>query len=634
MIGKTPYELLRGRKPNIFHLKVFGCRCFVHNNGKENLGKFDARSDEGVFVGYSSHSKAYKVFNLRLEQVEESVHVRFDETEMNGQRIKDSSTTAMRDAGELQFGDESDPDWEPPSPNDDILPTDVQPVNQTEIAEIQDPADGQIQHVAEVTVNTEIPGEEEVTAGPTPADPEGEVRTTRYGRQTRRPDRLGDYQCYTSQQQVNINSLCQFCGFASFVSLAEPKTTAEALKDPEWVNAMQEELHQFERNKVWRLVPTPKDMNVIGTKWVFRNKLDDKGIVIKNKARLVVKGYNQQEGIDYDETFAPVARLEAIRLLIAYSTYHGFTLQQMDVKTAFLNGVLKEEVYVSQTPGFEDRNYPNHVYILDKALYGLKQAPRAWYERLSLFLLSHGYVRGEVDKSLFLLKEGTATLVVQVYVDDISFGSTNPRLVKKFTDLMSSEFEMSMVGELKYFLGLQVAQGEDGTRIHQQKYVKEILKKFGMDSAKACTTPMSPNDTLAKDESSLQVDPTLYRGMIGSLLYLTASRLDILFSVCLCARFQADPRETHVKAVKRILRYLKGTDDLCLFYPTGGDLRLTAYTDADYAGCRTDRKSTSGMAQFLGPCLISWGSKKQSSIALSTAEAEYIAAAACCAQLL
>ncbi|CAM8907582.1 unnamed protein product [Rhodiola kirilowii] len=287
----------------------------------------------------------------------------------------------------------------------------------------------------------------------------------------------------------------------------------------------------------------------------------------------------------------------------------------MDVKTTFLNGVLKEEVYVSQTPGFEDRDYPNHVYALDKALYGLKQAPRAWYERLSLFLLSHGYVRGEVDKTLFLLKEGNDTLVVQVYVDDIIFGSTNPRLIKKSTDLMSSEFEMSMVGELKYFLELQVEQGEDGTRIHQQKYVREILKKFGMDSAKTCATPMSPNDSLAKDESSLQVDLTLYRGMIGSLLYLTASRPDILFSVCLCARFQADPRETHVKAVKR-MRYLKGADDLCLFYSKGGDLRLMAYTDANYAGCKTDRKSTSGMAQFLGPCLISWGSKKQSFIAI------------------
>ncbi|CAM9000542.1 unnamed protein product [Rhodiola kirilowii] len=193
---------------------------------------------------------------------------------------------------------------------------------------------------------------------------------------------------------------------------------------------------------------------------------------------------------------------------------------------------------------------------------------------------------------------------------------------------------MSMVGELKYFLGLQVAQGDDGTRTHQQKYVKEILKKFRMESVKTRATPMSPNDTLTKDESYPQVDPTLYRGMIGSLLYLTASRPTILFSVCLCARFQTDPRETHMKAVKRILRYLKGTDDLCLFYPRGGDLRLVAYTDVDYAGCKTDRKSTSGMAQYLGSCLISWASKKQSFIALSTAEAEYITAAACCAQLL
>ncbi|CAM8934243.1 unnamed protein product [Rhodiola kirilowii] len=193
---------------------------------------------------------------------------------------------------------------------------------------------------------------------------------------------------------------------------------------------------------------------------------------------------------------------------------------------------------------------------------------------------------------------------------------------------------MSMVGELKYFLGLQVVQGDDGTRIHQYKYVREILKKFGMESAKTCATPMSPNDTLAKDESSLQVDLTLYRGMIGSILYCMAIRPDILFSVCLCARFQADPRETHVKVVKRILRYLKGIDNLCLFYPKGGDLRLMAYTDADYAGCKTNHKSTSGMAQFLGPCLISWGSKKQSSIALSIVEAEYIVAAACCAQLL
>ncbi|CAM8918128.1 unnamed protein product [Rhodiola kirilowii] len=621
LIGKTPYELLRGRKPNIAHLKVFGCRCYVHNNGKENLGKFDPRSDEGVFVGYPSHSRAYKVYNLRLERVEESIHVTFDERAMTGHLVKDPSS---QDDGELQLTNRSDPDWVPaqnetavPAP-EDVQTAAQEPAEPAEVPQTEILAEEQGQEAQVIEVNADPPNEEVTVNNPPPAETAEEPRTTRSGTVTQPPSWTRDYQCYSSQNQVNLDELCHFCGFASFVSHAEPKTVADALKDPEWVNAMQEELHQFERNKVWRLVPRPEDKNVIGTKWVFRNKMDDKGVVVRNKARLVVKGYNQQEGIDYDETFAPVARLEAIRLLIAYSTYHGFTLQQMDVKTAFLNGVLKEEVYVSQTPGFEDLTHPDHVHILDKALYGLKQAPRAWYERLSQFLLSHSYVRGEVDKTLFLLKEGKDTLVVQVYVDDIIFGSTNPKLVKKFTDLMSSEFEMSMVGELKYFLGLQVAQGEEGTRIHQQKYVKEILKKFGMESAKTCATPMSPNDTLAKDESSPRVDPTLYRGMIGSLLYLTASRPDILFSVCLCARFQADPRETHVKAVKRILRYLKGTDDLCLLYPRGGDLRLEAYTDADYAGCKIDRKSTSGMAQYLGPCLISWASKKQSSIALLT----------------
>ncbi|CAM8987895.1 unnamed protein product [Rhodiola kirilowii] len=614
LIGKTPFELLRGRKPNIAHLKVFGCRCYVHNNGKDNLGKFDPRSDEGVFVGYSSHSRAYKVYNLRLEQVEESIHVTFDERAMSGQLVKYPTS---QDDGELQFTDRSDPDWEldqceATEPTQEVTQAVTQePVeNLAEDAQTEIAAPEHVPDIPETDIITAPPNEERAANNPPPTGIVEEPRATRSGRVVKPPSRMRDYQCYSSQDQVNLNELCHFCGFASFVSHTEPKTVAEALKDPEWVNAMQEELHQFERNKVWRLVPRPQDKNVIGTKWVFRNKMDDKGVVVRNKARLVVKGYNQQEGIDYDETFAPVARLEAIRLLIAYSTYHGFTLQQMDVKMAFLNGVLKEEVYVSQTPGFEDHSHPDHVHILDKALYGLKQAPRAWYERLSQFLLSHIYVRGEVDKPLFLLKEGKDTLVVQVYVDDIIFDSTNPKLVKKFTDLMSSEFEMSMVGELKNFLGLQVAQGEDGTRIHQQKYVKEILKKFGMESAKTCATPMSPNDTLTKDESSPRVDPTLHRGMIGSLLYLTASRPDILFSVCLCARFQADPRETHVKAVKRILRYLKGTDDLCLFYPRGGELRLEAYTDAHYAGCKTDRKSTSGMAQYLGPCLISWASKK------------------------
>ncbi|CAM8907644.1 unnamed protein product [Rhodiola kirilowii] len=394
----------------------------------------------------------------------------------------------------------------------------------------------------------------------------------------------------------------------AFVFLIEPKTVQEALKDPYWIQAMQDELHQFERNKVWRLVPRPENRKVIGTRWILRKKMNSEGEIVRNKARLVVKGYSQQEGIDYEETFVPVARLEAIRLLIAYSVQFGIKLHQMDVKTAFLNGFLKEEIFVEQTPGFEVTEHPDHVYVLDKALYGLKQAPRAWYERLSEYLLAHGYERGKVDKTLFLLRTDKHLLIVQVYVNDIIFGSTSDELVKSFTKLMESEFEMSMVGELTFFLGIQVRQLENGTEISQQKYLSEVVKKYGFGGSKHVNTPSSPNESLTKDDASPRTDATRHRGMIGSLLYLTASRPDIMFSVCQCVRFQADPRESHVKAVKRILRYLKGTEKLVMWYPRVKSLSLEGYSDADFAGDRTDRKSTS--------------------------EAEYVAAAACCAQIL
>ncbi|CAM8949587.1 unnamed protein product [Rhodiola kirilowii] len=272
----------------------------------------------------------------------------------------------------------------------------------------------------------------------------------------------------------------------------------------------------------------------------------------------------------------------------------------MDVKTAFLNGYLKEEIFVEQPPGFEDPDRQDCVYVLDKAVYGLKQAPRVWYERLSEYLLAHGYERGKVDKTLFILKTNRHLLIVQVYVDDIVFGSTSDELVKSFTKLMENEFEMSMVGEFTFFLGIQVRQLENGTEISQQKYLSEFVKKYGLGGSKHVNTPSSPNESLVKDDGSPKTDATIYRGMI----------------------------------VKRILRYLKGTEKLVLWYPRVKSLRLEGFTDADFAGDRTDRKSTSGMAQFLGSCLVSWGSKKQNSVALSTAEAEYIAAAACCAQIL
>jgi hypothetical protein len=243
----------------------------------------------------------------------------------------------------------------------------------------------------------------------------------------------------------------------SFVSSIEPYRVEDALRDPDWVVAMQEELNNFTRNEVWHLVPHP-NQNVVRTKWVFRNKQYEHGVVTRNKARLVAKGYSQVEGLDLDETYAPIPRLESIRILLAYATYHGFKLYQMDVKSAFLNGPIKEEVYVEQPPGFEDSEYPNHVYKLSKALYGLKQAPRAWYECLRDFLITNVFKVRKADPTLFTKTVAKDLFVCQIYVDDIIFGSTNKSTCEEFSRIMIPKFEMSMMGELKYFLGFQIKQ--------------------------------------------------------------------------------------------------------------------------------------------------------------------------------
>ncbi|GKB05513.1 putative ribonuclease H-like domain-containing protein [Tanacetum coccineum] len=259
----------------------------------------------------------------------------------------------------------------------------------------------------------------------------------------------------TIQQRTNHKDL-QNCLFACFLSQEEPKKVIHALKDPSWIEAMQEELLQFKLQEVWTLVDLPNGKRAIGSKWVFRNKKDERGIVIRNKARLVAQGYTQEEGIDYDEVFAPVARIEAIRLFLAYASFKDFVVYQMDVKSAFLYGKIEEEVYVCQPPGFEDPDFPDRVYKVEKALYGLHQAPRAWYETLSTYLLDNGFQRGKIDKTLFIKRHKGDILLVQVYVDDIIFGSTKKELCFAFEKLMHEKFQMSSMGELTFFLRLQV----------------------------------------------------------------------------------------------------------------------------------------------------------------------------------
>ncbi|GJX11760.1 retrovirus-related pol polyprotein from transposon TNT 1-94 [Tanacetum coccineum] len=424
------------------------------------------------------------------------------------------------------------------------------------------------------------------------------------------------------------------CMYALTVSTMEPKNDKEAMTVPAWIDLMQEELLQFKRLDVWVLVPLPDNIKPFTLKWLFKNKHDEENTVIQNKSRLVVRGYRQEEGIDFEESFAPVARMEAIRIFLAYVAHKSFTVFQMDVKTAFLHGMLKEDVYVCQPEGFIDADHPSHVYKLKKALYGLKQAPRAWYDELSTFLLQNHFFKGTIDPTLFIRRFDDDILVVHVYVDDIIFGSTHPRYTQLFSDLMKSRFEMSMMGEMTFFLGLQVNQSPCGIFINQSNYVLEILKKYGMETCDPVGTPMEIKDKLDLDQNGSPVDATKYRSMIGALMYLTSSRPDIVHATCLCARYQAKPTEKHLKEVKRIFRYLRGTVNMGLWYTKDSGFELTGFSDADYAGCKDTFKSTSGGAQFLGKKLVSWSSKKQDCTALSTAKAEYVSLSACCAQVL
>ncbi|KAI3680869.1 hypothetical protein L6452_35646 [Arctium lappa] len=642
--GKTTYELFLGRKHSISFLHIFGCQCFILNN-RDQLGKFDPKADDGIFLGYSSISKAYRVFNKRRQTVEETIHVTFDETRSaNSKPIADNEEL---NAWMFSHYRETEPFFtnhqhsDPPTADDD--PNIIHPTAESTSWVSAEPLNTLLPSNLPSSENLSSESTQQLIADEPQTsssvnipivDPTSELSNhapaQRWTRDHPIDQILGDLEAGIQTRRSSGN----ICLFVNFLSLIEPKKTDDALRDPNWVSAMQEELTEFSRNKVWKLVPRPSDKTVIGTKWVFRNKLDEHGTVTRNKARLVAQGYRQEEGIDYDETFAPVARLEAIRLFLAYAVYKDFIVYQMDVKLAFLNGKLNEEVYVEQPPGFYEPKYPNYVYKLDKALYGLKQAPRAWYDTLSSFLISENFERGKIDNTLFFRKIKGHIILVQIYVHDIIFGSTNPSLCTRFAERMKKEYKTSMMGELTYFLGLQIKQSDKGTFICQGKYVKDMLKKFDLTQTSAMKTPMAPPLTLNKDPSGKPVNVTAYRGMIGSLLYLTASRPDIMYSTCLCARYQSEPKESHLIAVKRIFRYLKGTPNLGLWYPKDSGFDLTGYSDSDFAGCKLDRKSTTGGCQLLGEKLVSWTSKKQNSVSTSTAEAEYVAAGSCCSQIL
>nr|GEU41037.1 putative ribonuclease H-like domain-containing protein [Tanacetum cinerariifolium] len=531
--NKTPYELFIGRTPTIGFLKPFGCHVMILNTS-DNLGKFMAKGNDGYFIGYSMSSKAFRVFNKRTKIVEENLHIDFVENKpiekeagLNWLFDIDSLTNSMNYVSVVVAGTNSTKFSGTKEAAGQDVKKDVSSLRYIVLLNwVHDALLESSSSNAQDTCKVDAP------------ESSGNLNPTN---STTNPpaDQLETLTVETSIPTVSspVPTAC----LNDSLKPSKPKKISDALQDPSWVDAMQEELLQFKIQNVWSFVDCLKGVRPIGTKWVLKNKKDERGVVIRNKAWLVAQRHTQEKGIDYDEVFAPVARIEAIRLFLAYASFIGFTVYQMDVKSAFLYGTIDEEVYVMQPPGFQDLKFPARVYKVEKAMYGLHQAPRSWYE---------------------------------------------------FKALMHEKFQMSAMGELNFFLILQVLQKEDGIFLSQDKYVGDILKKFRYSDVRSANTPMDKENPWGKEGTGKYVHLHLYRSMIRSLMYLTTSRPDIMFAICACARHQVTPKECHLHAVKRIFRYLKGHPKLGLCYPKESPFNLIAYSDSDYGGATQDCKST------------------------------------------
>jgi histone deacetylase 1/2 len=390
------------------------------------------------------------------------------------------------------------------------------------------------------------------------------------------------------------------------------------------------------KNGTWHLVPKPRGHNIIGCKWVYKIKRRADGTVDRYKARLVAKGFKQQYGIDYEETFSPVVKAATIRLILAIAVSQGWSLRQLDVQNAFLHGDLDEEVYMYQPSGFSDPSHPSYVCKLDKALYGLKQAPRAWYSKLSTKLVSMGFKASKADTSLFYFRKGSLTMFVLVYVDDIIVASSSTQATRALFSNLQKDFALKDLGDLHYFLGLEVKRHSDALILSQARYAQDVLARSGMTNCKPVDTPLPSTQKFSvKDGDPLGPDDaTKYRSLVGALQYLTLTRPDICFAVNKVCQFLHAPSTVHWSAAKRILRYIKGTLSLGLRIARSTSTIVSAFSDADWAGCVDDRRSTGGFAVYFGNNLVSWAARKQATVSRSSTEAEYKALANATAEMM
>ena len=587
--NRTPFEALNNKRPSVKHFRVFGCTAYAHIP-KDERSKLNKKARLCKFVGYGTVIKGYKLYDVESKKIFFSRNVIFDELN--------------------KF--EKSTDSKPSSPPLVFLPGDSD--------QIADDTSDEQQSVHSDDSN-ENPPEVQNPEVPPVIPPEANIHKST--RQRKAPIRYGNWDYnYNSTDEDSL--ICEM----NSSQYNEPRTVNEAMngsESPQWKLAMERELKSFDKNNVFELVKRTPDMNLIKSRWVFKRKKGSDGEIVSYKARLVAQGFLQRPGIDYDETFAPVVRFESVRTVLSLAAKHKLLVHHLDFNSAFLNGELKEDVYMTLPIGYVNKGNENLVCKLNKSMYGLKQSPKCWNDALDEYLKSLGFDQSSCDSCIYVKLVDKSLCMISVYVDDIIVACKNLEDLENIKLDLSSKFELKDLGSLSYFLGIKVVQQDNNISLNQASYVESLLNRFDFSNCKPVATPADVNSHLEKatDDCDL-VDSTKYMSAVGSLLYLsTKTRPDIAYAVYNVSKFCSKPNVKHWMAVKRIFRYLKGTPNLGINYgPNDSD--LVGYSDADWAGDRNDRKSTSGHCFLLNNAIISWRSVKQSCVALSTAEAEYV----------
>ncbi|KAK1412979.1 hypothetical protein QVD17_34637 [Tagetes erecta] len=664
--GKSPYELLFKSKPLLFHLRSFGCLCFCTNLNPQN--KFDSRSFKCIFIGYSAEKRGYKMWDLERKVVFFSRDVKFYEDLFPFQQNK---TDLLNN---LKFFDtlfENQMQSKAPTPDDevkvlqnqegqniqvqptdtpastvrlDLVDTAVGSHHRCPLSDSSDDFNSETLSQDHKTTNARDTGQVEPDAIPMTDsnDPEGVLghnhhQATAQRRSTRDsnlPRRFDDYIVegkvkYGIEKVVNYSSLTpeNFCFVTNLNKSIQPNNYKEASKDPNWINAMNLEMEALLKNNTWVLTDLPKGRKPIGCKWLYKLKYKPNGEVNRYKARLVAKGYGQREGLDFDETFSPVVKMATIRCVISIAVQNNWPLYQFDVDNAFLHGSLNEEVYMTLPQGYYNTG-ETKVCKLVKSLYGLKQASRQWNEKLTATLTEIGFEQSKNDYSLFTKKHNKSLCILLVYVDDIIITGDNDIDLKAVKAQIMSKFKIKDLGELKYFLGIEVLKSDEGIVLSQRKYCLDLLSEFGMLGSKPVSNPIEQNIIVTDKQNSYKddfelADVTGYQKLIGKLIYLTLTRPDISYTVGCLSQFMHKPLDSHLKIAMRLLRYLKESPGKGCLFSKSDSFNLTAYADSDWGKCLSTRRSISGYCIYLGNSLISWKSKKQPTVSRSSAEAEY-----------